>query len=68
MAVLVTTGTVPAAEIWAWCAGRLPGFATPRFVRFVDRTLGRSKMSRKVFLEAVVMVWKLRFDALRGRL
>jgi dolichol-phosphate mannosyltransferase len=35
---------------------------------FVDRTLGRSKMSRKVFLEAVGMVWKLRFDAMRGRL
>jgi dolichol-phosphate mannosyltransferase len=35
---------------------------------FVDRTLGRSKMSRKVFLEAVGMVWKLRFDAVRGRL
>jgi len=35
---------------------------------FVDRTLGQSKMSRKVFLEAIGMVWKLRFDALRGRL
>jgi dolichol-phosphate mannosyltransferase len=35
---------------------------------FADRTLGRSKMSRTVFLEAVAMVWKLRFDALRGRL
>jgi dolichol-phosphate mannosyltransferase len=35
---------------------------------FVDRTLGRSKMSRKVFLEAVGMVWKLRLDAMRGRL
>jgi dolichol-phosphate mannosyltransferase len=35
---------------------------------FVDRLLGHSKMSRKVFLEAVGMVWKLRFDALRGRL
>jgi dolichol-phosphate mannosyltransferase len=35
---------------------------------FVDRMLGRSKMSRKVFFEAVAMVWKLRFDALRGRL
>jgi dolichol-phosphate mannosyltransferase len=34
---------------------------------FVDRTAGRSKMSRKIFLEAVGMVWKLRFDALRGR-
>ncbi len=35
---------------------------------FVDRTLGRSKMSRKIFLEAVGMVWKLRFDALAGRI
>jgi dolichol-phosphate mannosyltransferase len=35
---------------------------------FVDRTLGQSKMSRKVFVEAVGMVWKLRFDAVRGRL
>lgn len=29
---------------------------------FVDRTAGKSKMSRKIFLEAVLMVWKLRFD------
>jgi dolichol-phosphate mannosyltransferase len=35
---------------------------------FVDRTAGRSKMSRKIFLEAIGMVWKLRFDAARGRL
>jgi dolichol-phosphate mannosyltransferase len=35
---------------------------------FVDRMLGRSKMSRGVFLEAVAMVWRLRFDAARGRL
>jgi dolichol-phosphate mannosyltransferase len=35
---------------------------------FVDRTLGASKMSRKIFLEAVGVVWKLRFDALRGKL
>jgi dolichol-phosphate mannosyltransferase len=35
---------------------------------FVDRTQGRSKMSRKIFLEAVGMVWKLRIDALRGKL
>jgi dolichol-phosphate mannosyltransferase len=35
---------------------------------FVDRRAGQSKMSRKVFLEAVLMVWKLRFDALRGRI
>jgi dolichol-phosphate mannosyltransferase len=35
---------------------------------FVDRRAGKSKMSRRIFAEAVVMVWKLRFDALRGRL
>lgn len=35
---------------------------------FVDRRAGQSKMSRKIFLEAVGMVWKLRIDALRGRL
>ena len=35
---------------------------------FVDRTAGRSKMSRKIFVEAIGMVWKLRFDGLRGRL
>ncbi len=35
---------------------------------FVDRTLGRSKMSRRIFAEAVGMVWKLRFDAARGKL
>jgi dolichol-phosphate mannosyltransferase len=35
---------------------------------FVDRTHGQSKMSRKVFFEAIGMVWKLRLDAMRGRL
>jgi dolichol-phosphate mannosyltransferase len=35
---------------------------------FVDRRAGRSKMSRKIFLEAVGMVWRLRLDAMRGRL
>lgn len=35
---------------------------------FVDRTAGRSKMSRRIFAEAVLMVWKLRLDAARGRL
>ena len=34
----------------------------------IDRTLGRSKMSRRIFVEAVGMVWKLRADALRGKL
>jgi dolichol-phosphate mannosyltransferase len=35
---------------------------------FVDRSAGRSKMSRAIFAEAVGMVWKLRLDALRGKL
>jgi dolichol-phosphate mannosyltransferase len=30
---------------------------------FVDRTLGRSKMSRKIFIEAMGVVWKLRAEA-----
>ncbi|MEO6418617.1 MAG: glycosyltransferase, partial [Polyangiaceae bacterium] len=35
---------------------------------FVDRTAGKSKMSRRIFLEAVGVVWKLRADAMRGRI
>ena len=35
---------------------------------FVDRRAGQSKMSRRIFLEAVGVVWKLRADALRGKL
>jgi dolichol-phosphate mannosyltransferase len=35
---------------------------------FVDRRAGASKMSRKIFLEAVAVVWKLRASAMRGRL
>jgi dolichol-phosphate mannosyltransferase len=35
---------------------------------FVDRRAGQSKMSRRVFAEAVGVVWKLRLDAIRGRL
>lgn len=31
---------------------------------FVDRTVGTSKMSRRIILEAAFMVWKLRFDSL----
>ena len=29
---------------------------------FEDRTLGKSKMSKKIFLEAVLMVWWMRFN------
>jgi dolichol-phosphate mannosyltransferase len=35
---------------------------------FEDRRVGKSKMSRKIFLEALSMVWRLRWDALRGEL
>ncbi len=35
---------------------------------FVDRTAGRSKMSRKIFLEAVGVVWKLRAESILGRI
>jgi dolichol-phosphate mannosyltransferase len=35
---------------------------------FVDRRAGRSKMSRRIFAEAVAVVWRLRLAATRGRL
>ncbi|MDI3288122.1 polyprenol monophosphomannose synthase [Polyangium sp. 15x6] len=35
---------------------------------FVDRRAGHSKMSRSIFAEAVVEVWRLRFDAMIGKL
>lgn len=34
---------------------------------FVDRRAGRSKMSRRIFAEAIVEVWRLRADAALGR-
>lgn len=36
-------------------------------ITFVDRTAGKSKMSRKIFVEAMGVVWRLRADALRGK-
>jgi dolichol-phosphate mannosyltransferase len=35
---------------------------------FVDRTAGHSKMSQRIFLEAIGMVWKLRIDGMRGKI
>ena len=35
---------------------------------FVDRRVGQSKMSRRIFAEAVVMVFRLRWRGSRGRL
>jgi carnitine-CoA ligase len=37
LAVVVAAGDVDAAAIWAWCQGRMPGFAIPRFIRFADQ-------------------------------
>jgi dolichol-phosphate mannosyltransferase len=37
-------------------------------ITFVDRRAGQSKMNRKIFAEAIAVVWQLRLDALRGRL
>ncbi len=34
---------------------------------FVDRTVGQSKMSKKIIREAVMMVWKLKFNSLIHR-
>jgi carnitine-CoA ligase len=36
MAVVRAREPVDAADLWAWCQGRVPGFAIPRFIRFVD--------------------------------
>ena len=35
---------------------------------FVDRQAGKSKMSRKIVLEAVGVVWKLRLDSILGKM
>jgi dolichol-phosphate mannosyltransferase len=35
---------------------------------FVDRRAGRSKMCRRIFAEAIVEVWRLRADAVLGRI
>jgi dolichol-phosphate mannosyltransferase len=35
---------------------------------FVDRRAGHSKMSRKIFLEGIGVVWKLRAEALAGKI
>lgn len=36
LAAVVTSRPVTAAELWDFCAGRIPAFAVPRFVRFLD--------------------------------
>lgn len=36
MAYLITEEPVSAEEIWDWCGSKVPAFAVPRFLRFVD--------------------------------
>ena len=35
---------------------------------FIDRTLGQSKMNRKIFIEAVGVLWRLRAESLLGKM
>lgn len=35
---------------------------------FTDRTVGKSKMSRKIIYEAIYMVWALKFRQIFGKL
>jgi dolichol-phosphate mannosyltransferase len=37
-------------------------------IHFVDRVAGKSKLSRRIVLEATLVVWKLKFQKLLGRL
>jgi len=34
--VLLPGTTLPADALWSWCEAKLPGFAVPRYLRFVD--------------------------------
>ncbi|BCB83891.1 hypothetical protein Psuf_012040 [Phytohabitans suffuscus] len=36
MAVVVTGAPVAPGELWEFCSGKIPAFATPRFLRFVE--------------------------------
>lgn len=36
MACVITSAQVTPEEVWAWCDERIPSFAVPRFLRFVD--------------------------------
>ena len=37
-------------------------------ILFVDRRVGKSKMSRRIFVEAIGVVWRLRADSLTGKI
>ena len=44
----------------AWVAALAARGAFGEVSVFEDRRVGKSKMSRRIFLEAVTMVWRLR--------
>jgi dolichol-phosphate mannosyltransferase len=48
-----------------WSLG-LPSFENP--ITFFERTVGKSKMSRKIILEAVINVFRLRIKKIFGTL
>jgi crotonobetaine/carnitine-CoA ligase len=53
MAVIVPAGELTAEEVWEWCRGRVPAFATPRYLRFredLPRTPSE-KIQRRVLRE-----------------
>ena len=37
-------------------------------IRFIDRVAGKSKLSRRIVLEATLVVWKLKFERMLGRI
>jgi len=36
-------------------------------ILFIDRVAGRSKLSRRIMIEAMIVVWRLRFGRLHSR-
>ncbi|GIW20609.1 MAG: hypothetical protein KatS3mg065_0905 [Chloroflexota bacterium] len=48
-------------------ADRLGARIVERPIVFRDRRVGRSKMSRRIIAEALLVVLKLRWDEIRGR-
>ena len=61
MTLALTAQILVSTEVFA-TAALFGGLAlVAAYLLFRERRVGQSKMSRKIFLEAVTMVWKLRF-------
>ena len=37
-------------------------------IHFIDRVAGKSKLSRRIVVEAMLVVWKLKFERMLGRI